>query len=203
MQRSFSIRTIASLFIAAILPLSGALATPASASDDKGLGLPTSITVSITDDGEAFTSQVSSSDTWVYREHTTANHERVDLRDDRIDKVWTLHKVNFTALTRVVEWARSPRKATGKDGIDRGIYEYRIYEYESVNGNLQKTGRWVIIKTVIEWGDGYKDRGWMVTAYPVLTDSGKPPQTSDGKTYCPAWLANATVVGPVNNDVLY
>lgn len=203
MQRSFSIRTIVSLFIAAILPLSGALATPASASDDKGLGLPTSITVSITDDGEAFTSQVSSNDTWVYREHSTANHERVDLRDDRIDKVWTLHKVNFTALVRVVERARSPRKETSPHGIDRGVYEYRIYEYEYVNGNPQKTGRWVIIKAVIEWGDGYEDRGWMVTAYPVDTQSGNPPKTSDGKTYCPAWLANAAVMGPVNNDILY
>ena len=75
---------------------------------------------------------------------------------------------------------------------------------ENVNGTLEKTGRWVVLQTVIEWGDGMADRGWMVTTYPVSTQSGNPPKNpTTGKTYCPAWLANSVVMGPVNNDILY
>lgn len=144
-----------------------------------------------------------SSDAYVFREHSTANHERVDLREFRIDKVWNQHKVNFTALVRVVEWARSPRMRTSPDGIDRGVYRYKIYEYVSDNGGLEKTGRWVILQTVIEWGDGANNRGWMVTTYPVETQSGNPPKDAQGKTYCPAWLAETFAVGPVNNEILY
>jgi hypothetical protein len=92
--------------------------------------------------------------------------------------------------------------STSPYGIDRGIYQYRIYEYETVNGQLLKTGRWVIIQSIIEWGDGMADRGWMVTAYPVATQSGGPAQ-KNGKSWAPAWLANSFVFGPINNDILY
>lgn len=142
-------------------------------------------------------------DPWVRRLHATANNERVDLRESRIDKVWNQHKVNFTALVRVVERARSPRKSTSPKGIDRGVYQYRIYEYVYENGDLKKTGRWVVVQAIIEWGDGVADRGWLVTAYPVSTSSGTPPKDSSGNTYCPSWLASAAVMGPVNNDILY
>lgn len=188
-------RPLAVLVAALCLILAGGLANPVVAGDDRGLGKPPS--------GDQADLAATAGDAYVYREHATANHERVDLRDDRIDKVWNQHKVNFSALVRVVEWARSPRKATSSAGIDRGIYQYRIYEYEYVNGDLQKTGRWVILQTIIEWGDGVNDRGWMVTTYPVKTQSGTPPKASNGDTYCPAWLAETFVLGPVNNDILY
>lgn len=42
------------------------------------------------------------------REHATAQSDGVDLLDGRIDKPRNLHKVNFTALVRVVEWAVGP-----------------------------------------------------------------------------------------------
>lgn len=184
------------MLVSLIFALLG-IASPAVAGDDRGLGKPPA-----SDPNAGF--QALASNSYVFREHSTANHERVDLFDDRIDKVWNLHKVNFTALVRVVEWARSPRMATSPDGVDRGIYRYRIYEYENDNGTLRKTGRWVIIQFVIEWGDGMADRGWLVTAYPVQTQAGSPPvNATTGKSYCPSWLANTIVMGPVNNDILY
>jgi hypothetical protein len=191
-----SARLVASFVAALSLVLTGLLGNPAVAGDDRGLGAPPK-------DRPSAGQVAAASETWVNRMHATANNERVDLRDDRIDKVWNLHKVNFTALVRVVEWARSPRMKTSPDGIDRGVYRYRIYEYEYVNGDLQKTGRWVVLQTIIEWGDGMADRGWMVTTYPVSTQAGAPPKDAAGKTYCPAWLANTAVMGPVNNDILY
>lgn len=187
-----SLRTLALAAVGLMMAATpGFVSAPATASDDHGLGSRSGSQVQAT------------SDSWVNRLHPTASNERVDLRDDRIDKVWNLHKVNFTALVRTVQWARSPRMSTSADGIDRGIYRYKIYEYVVVNGELEKTGRWVILQTVIEWGDGLANRGWMVTTYPVATESGKPPKDSAGKTYCPAWLASALTVGPVNNDILY
>lgn len=192
-------RALAVLVAAISLILAGLVASPAVAGDDRGLGTPPTPTAE--QNGEV---QALAGDSYVFREHSTANNERVDLRDDRIDKVWNLHKVNFTALVRVVEWARSPRMSTSPAGVDRGVYRYRIYEYENDNGTLRKTGRWVIIEFVIEWGDGIANRGWLVTAYPVQTQAGSPPKNNaTGKTYCPAWLANSVVMGPVNNDILY
>lgn len=179
------------VFVAALsLTLTGLLVSPVVAGDDRGLGTPS------TDPS------VAAGDAWVNRRHSTANNERVDLREERIDAVKNQHGVNFTVLTRVVEWARSPRKATSADGVDRGIYEYRIYEYEVVNGDLQKTGRWCILRTVIEWGDGHADRGWMVTTFPVRIQTGLPPK-KNGKSFTPSWLTNTLAVGPVNNDILY
>jgi hypothetical protein len=72
-----------------------------------------------------------------------------------------------------------------------------------VDGKLERTGRWVVLQAIIEWGDGMADRGWMVTTYPVSTQAGKPPKDAKGNTYCPAWLAGSAVMGPVNNDILY
>lgn len=191
------------VFVAALsLVLAGLLANPVVAGDDRGLGTPRSSDPSGNTSSDASGPAVAFGDAWVNRRHSTANNERVDLSDDRIDKVRTLHGVNFDALVRVVEWARSPRKATSPDGIDRGIYQYKIYEYEAVNGNLQKTGRWCILQTIIEWGDGYADRGWMVTTYPVRTQAGAPP-TKSGKSFTPSWLTNSISFGPVNNDILY
>lgn len=191
-------RVLAVLMVAISLILTGLLSSPSVAGDDRGFGTPPP---AAEQDGEV---QALAGDSYVFREHSTADNERVDLRDDRIDKVWNQHKVNFTALVRVVEWARSPRWKTSPDGIDRGVYKYRIYEYENDNGTLRKTGRWVIIQFVIEWGDGIPDRGWLVTAYPIETQAGRPPKnTATGWTYCPTWLANSVVMGPVNNDRLY
>lgn len=141
-------------------------------------------------------------DAWVKRKHSTANDERVDLSDARIKKVRDQHNIRFDALVRAIEWARSPRKRTSSDGNDRGIYQYRIYEYEVSNGELVKTGRWVTIEFVIEWGDGKANRGWLVTAYPRQTQSGQPA-TKNGKSWAPNWLSNSFVFGPPNNDVLY
>lgn len=70
-----------------------------------------------------------------------------------------------------------------------------------MDGDLQKTGRWVIIQSVIEWGDGHEDRGWMVTAYPWRTQAGAPAQ-KNGKSWAPGWLSNSFVFGPVNNDII-
>lgn len=190
-------RSVAVLLTALSLAVTGAFIRPASAGDDRGLGTPPSSSPSEQSSAAAL------SDAWVNRLHPTANHERVDLRDDRIDKVWNLHKVNFTALVRVVEQARSPRMSTSPSGIDRGVYRYRIYEYVYENGSLRKTGRWTVIEFVIEWGDGVANRGWLVTAYPKSTNAGAPPKDAAGKTYCPAWLASSAVMGPVNNDILY
>lgn len=187
------------VFVAALsLILAGLLTNPVVAGDDKGLGTPPS------SDPSSGPSDFSAAagDAWVNRQHSTANNERVDLRDDRIDSVRNLHGVNFDVLVRTVEWARSPRKSTSSAGIDRGIYQYKIYEYRVVNGDLQKTGRWCIIQTIIEWGDGHADRGWMVTTYPVVTNTGAPPQRN-GKSFTPSWLTNSISFGPVNNDVLY
>ena len=197
-KNSSLVRPIAVALAALSLTLTSLFGSPAVAGDDKGLGVPPSNSQS--------TGQISAaalSEPWVRRLHATANNERVDLREARIDKVWSQHKVNFTALVRVVERARSPRMETSPDGIDRGVYQYRIYEYVYENGDLQKTGRWVVIQFVIEWGDGIANRGWLVTAYPVNTSSGPPPRDAANKSYCPAWLASATVMGPVNNDILY
>lgn len=197
MRVGASSRALAILIAAISLIFAGLVGSPALAGDDRGLGTPTT---TVSQPGQV---QALAGDAYVFREHATANHERVDLRDDRIDKVWNQHKVNFTALVRVVERARSPRMATSSAGIDRGIYQCRIYEYEVVNGSLERTGRWVVLQTVIEWGDGMADRGWMVTTYPVSTQAGKPPKDATGNTYCPAWLASSAVMGPVNNDILY
>ncbi|TYL51501.1 hypothetical protein FXB39_09795 [Nocardioides sp. BGMRC 2183] len=190
-----TVRLLAILVAALSLVLTGFVAGPAVAGDDKGLGPSTS-----DPSGDATDYAAAAGDAWVKRMHPTANNERVDLREARIDKVWDMHKVNFTALARVVEWARSPRLGTSRHGIDRGVYKYRIYEYIWNDGELEKTGRWVVIKFFIEWGDGMADRGWLVTAYPTWTHSGKPPKDAKGKTYCPEWLASSAVMGPINHD---
>src|SRR5690606_22035330 len=52
------------------------------------------------------------------------------------------------------------------------FYRYRIYEHEVVDGVLRRTGRWVVVQIVIDWGDGKPNRGWLVTAYPVQTHNG-------------------------------
>ena len=180
------------LFIAAVsLILSGLVGSPAAAGDDQGLGTPAAEPSGI----------AAAAATWIYREHSSANHERVDLPNDRIDKVKNQHNINFAALVRAIEWARSPRCSTSSDGVDRGIYKYKIYEYVRVNGDDEKTGRWVIIQSIIEWGDGHADRGWMVTAYPVKTHSGAPAK-KNGKSWAPGWLADSNVFGPINNEVL-
>lgn len=185
------------------------LAGPATASDDLGLA-PTSSDLEApagdgtvpeyggSDSSDAERAAAMAGDAYIFREHPTANNERVDLFEERIEKVHDQHNVRFDALVRTVEWARSPRKATSNDGVDRGIYQYRIYEY--LDGD--KTGRWVIIQSVIEWGDGKKGRGWLVTAYPVRTQAGAPAKR-DGKSWAPAWLSNSFVFGPINNDRLY
>ncbi len=138
---------------------------------------------------------------FIFREHWTANHERVDLSDNRIDHAKDDHGVNFSVLVPAVEWSRSPRCRTSDDGNDRGVYKYRIYEYEVVDGDLVKTGRWAIIQSIIEWGDGVQDRGWFVTAYPVKTNAGAPPQRN-GKSWVPGWMENSFAMGPVNNDII-
>jgi hypothetical protein len=189
------------VFLATIsLILTGILGSPAVAADDKGLGVPPA---SAPSNGPGSATALSG-DAYVFREHAIASHERVDLREARIAKVWDQHRVSFTALVRVIGFARSPRWKTSPDGIDRGVYKYRIYEYEADSGGtLRKTGKWVVVQFVIEWGDGVANRGWLVTAYPVATQSGAPPKDVYGDSYCPAWLANTAVMGPVNNDILY
>ena len=82
------------------------------------------------------------------------------------------------------------------------FYRYRIYEHEVVDGVLRRTGRWVVVQIVIEWGDGKPNRGWLVTAYPVQPHNGTPA-ARNGKSWAPAWLSNSFVFGPVNNDILY
>lgn len=166
-------------------------------SDDRGLGTPPSKSGS---KNEA--ANLAAGDAWVYRVHPTANHEKVDLRADRISKVKTQHNVNFDALVRVVQSARSPRKSTSPDGIDRGVYQYRIYEYKLVNGAPVPTGKWVVVQAIIEWGDGIANRGWLVTAYPVSTHTGLPAQVN-GKSWMPSWVTTTGVFGPPNNDILY
>ena len=46
---------------------------------------------------------------FVYREHSTANHEKVDLEHNRTDAVKDQHNITFSVVERVVSWARSPR----------------------------------------------------------------------------------------------
>lgn len=196
MQMNAVARSLTVLVAVLGLMLSGLVASPGFAGDDKGLGTPSPSPTTGPGVSAAF------GDAWVYRENHTANHERVDLRDDRIAKVQTLHGVNFSVLARVVEQARSPRMSTSRDGVDRGVYQYKIYEYEVVNGRTIKTGNWCIVETVIEWGDGHADRGWMVTTYPVLTNRGSPPRV-DGKSYAPAWMVKEFAMGPPNDEVLY
>lgn len=191
MRSSVLARAVVALVAAFTLVLAGPVAGPASAGDDRGLGTPPS-------DKQSVEAQALAGDAYIFREHSTANHERVDLFDERIDKVRNDHNVRFDALVRAIEWARSPRKDTSQYGIDRGIYQYKIYEYE----DGRKTGRWVIIQSIIEWGDGMPDRGWMVTAYPVRTNNGAPAERN-GKSWAPAWLSNSFVFGPINNEILY
>lgn len=193
-------RPLAVLVTVLSLTLTGLFSSPVAAGDDRGLGTPPPTPSAPTVGPE--NSIAAAGDAWVRREHSTANNEIVDLRSARIDKVRDVHGVNFSALTRVVEWARSPRMSTSPDGIDRGVYRYRIYEYATVNGQPQMTGRWCILQTVIEWGDGVANRGWMVTTYPVMTNTGSVPQ-KNGKSFTPSWLTNLWAIGPVNNDILY
>lgn len=114
-----TLRLLAILTAALSLVLTVFVAGPAVAGDDKGLGPSTSDPL-----GDTAGFSAAAGDAWVTRMHPTANNERVDLRKARIDKVWNVHKVNFTALVRVVEWARSPRLSTdtlGKttEGLER------------------------------------------------------------------------------------
>jgi hypothetical protein len=196
-----SARSVALLLGAISLTIGALAASPATADGNGGQTAPQAPSTSGDDRGLGTPSPEPSgmsalADTYVFREHSTANHERVDIRDDRLDHVVTQHNVKFATLVRVIEWARSPRCWTSADGVDRGIYKYKIYEY--VNG--EKTGRWVIFQAIIEWGDGHADRGWLVTAYPVSTNSGPPPR-KNGKNWTPNW-ANTAQWGPPNSEIL-
>jgi hypothetical protein len=188
-------RPIALSLAAASLVLSGLAALPATAAsaasgDDRGPGATFADSSHLAQRGG----------TWVNRRHSTSNQERVDLPEDRIDKVRTQHNVEFATLVHAIEWARSPRCSTSADGVDRGIYRYKIYEYQRVNGEDVRTGRWVIMQTIIEWGDGHADRGWLVTAYPTTTHTGSVPKRN-GKSWTPDW-ANTFQFGPINNEIL-
>lgn len=105
MKIRISTRAVAGFVVAVGLLSSGVVSSPASASAV-----------------EEGSSSVALGATWIYREHPTANHERVDLFEDRIDKVKDQHNINFSALVRAIEWARSPRCFTSQDGNDRGVY---------------------------------------------------------------------------------
>ena len=126
------------------LALAGVVASPSVASDDRGLGTPPTES----------SASVVADERYVFREHATANHERVDMPDRVISGIRSDHDVTFSAAVQAVQYARSPRMSTSDFGIDRGIYRYRIYEYESRNGGTPyKTGRWNVLQVVIEWGN--------------------------------------------------
>lgn len=70
-----------------------------------------------------------------------------------------------------------------------------------IDGDLEKTGRWAIIQSVTEWGDGHADRGWLGYGIPGQDEHGAPPQRN-GKSWVPGWMEDSFVMGPVNKDVL-
>ena len=138
-------------------------------------------------------------DPYFIRLHSTANNEKVWIRDNRDEWIEDDHNITFPVLERVVSWARSPRCTNTESG--RALYRYRLYEYETRDGELVKTGQWVIVTFLIEWRDGRDDEGWLVTAYPTKTNSGPPP-VRDGKSWMPNWATNSLAIGPVNHDRL-
>lgn len=138
-------------------------------------------------------------DPYFIRLHPTANNEEVLLRDNVHGQIEADHNITFAVLERVVSWARSPRCTNTDSG--RALYRYRLYEYETRNGNLVRTGKWVIVTILIEWRNGHDNEGWLASAYPTKTNTGPPP-TRNGKSWMPNWATNSLAIGPVNKDRL-
>lgn len=138
----------------------------------------------------------------MYRQHSTSKMERVDVSTRVLNRVAEVHGLFQEPIAQAVAWARSPRKTTSPQGIDRGVYEYRIYEYITVDGVPEQTGRWVIVRFVVEWGDGERGAGELVTAFPVETQNGAPKKVNN-KSQTPTRLKNSIPFGPPNNDILY